>query len=322
MAWVRIHDGAMQNLKITALSDSAFRLWIRGLCYCQTALTDGLIPRTALKEMGARRRDVDMLSTSPLPGRAPLWEHHDIGFKVHDYLIWNDCREKVVERQDKARIRKVFFTDHELRDRLRDRDGDACRYCGDAVTWTDRRGPKGATYDHVDPTRPYDDFDNLVVACRGCNSKKRNRTPEVANMTLLPPGKPRSNQGRIKTLNQTKPNQTKPVLPTEEQTQRFEDFWAAYPKHEGRKAALKWWLTTNPDAAFAETIRLGAQRYAIKARGVEPRYVKQPLTWLNGAHWEDAGPKPALAAYDWECDHEPHCGNRTTCAVVSMRKTG
>jgi hypothetical protein len=106
MAWVRIHDGAMQNLKITNLSDSAFRLWVRGLSYCQTALTDGLIPRRALKDMGAKPRDVLALSTPQVAGRAPLWEAHQIGFKVHDYLAWNDCRDKVVERQQKAKQRK------------------------------------------------------------------------------------------------------------------------------------------------------------------------------------------------------------------------
>lgn len=106
MAWVRIHDGAMQNLKIARLSNSAFRLWIRGLCYCQTALTDGLIPREALRDMGARRKDVDDLNTVLVEGLAPLWETHPIGFKVHDYLSWNDCRDKVVERQIKAKKRK------------------------------------------------------------------------------------------------------------------------------------------------------------------------------------------------------------------------
>lgn len=106
MAWVRIHDGAMGNLKILRLSDSAFRLWIRGLCYCQTHLTDGLIPREALRSLEAKRRDVDMLNSVLVDGRAPLWESHAIGFKVHDYLLWNDCREKVQERQEKAKERK------------------------------------------------------------------------------------------------------------------------------------------------------------------------------------------------------------------------
>lgn len=107
MAWVRLHDGAMQNMKIANLSDSAFRLWIRGLCYCQTALTDGLIPHSALRDMGARRKDVDELAAPQVAGHTPLWERIDqFGFKVHDYLDWNDSREKVNDRKARQRERK------------------------------------------------------------------------------------------------------------------------------------------------------------------------------------------------------------------------
>jgi hypothetical protein len=108
MAWVRIHDGAMQDLKISGLSDSAFRLWIRGLCYCQTALTDGLIPHSALRDMGAKRKDVDELATPQVENRTALWERIDqFGFKVHDYLDWNDSREKVTGRKIAAKQRKA-----------------------------------------------------------------------------------------------------------------------------------------------------------------------------------------------------------------------
>jgi hypothetical protein len=100
-----------QRLKILRLSDSAFRLWVTGLCYCQTHLTDGLIPREALRQLGAKRRDVDMLSSALVEGKAPLWEPIEaFGFKVHDYLAWNDCREVVVDRQrPSARERKEAF---------------------------------------------------------------------------------------------------------------------------------------------------------------------------------------------------------------------
>lgn len=242
MAWVRIHDGAMQNLKITVLSDSAFRLWVQGLCYCQTALTDGLIPKEALRQMGAKRKDVEALSTSRVNGQAPLWEQHPVGFKVHDYLIWNDCREKVIERQGKAKVRKMFYTDHELRNQLRARDGDSCRYCGKTVHWTDRRGPDGATYDHVDPSLPYDKLDNLVVACRACNSSKRNRTPEVAGMPLRPvPNQngPSSNQDRTTSSNQTKPNQTK------EEKEQKSDGRSRRPIFTGQRLTVFDWQLDN-----------------------------------------------------------------------------
>lgn len=121
MAWVRIHDGAMQNMKITTLTDSAFRLWVRGLCYCQTALTDGLIPHSALRDMGAKRKDVDELAEARIPNRAPLWERIDgFGFKVHNYLAWNDPRERVLERQGKAKQRRDDYQERKKLGRVPD----------------------------------------------------------------------------------------------------------------------------------------------------------------------------------------------------------
>ncbi len=90
-----------------------------------------------------------------------------------------------------------------VRVEVRLRDGDFCRYCAAAVNWSDRRGPTGATYDHINPTGP-SDTSNLVVACRSCNSKKGFRTPELAQMTIqvLPESKPRSELGSVPDLNQ------------------------------------------------------------------------------------------------------------------------
>jgi 5-methylcytosine-specific restriction endonuclease McrA len=72
-----------------------------------------------------------------------------------------------------------------VRAAIRERDGDVCRYCGDGVVWSDRRGPRGGTYDHVDPYG-LNDASNVVVACRSCNSAKGARTPDEAGMVLTP----------------------------------------------------------------------------------------------------------------------------------------
>lgn len=106
MAWVRIHDGAMDNLKIMRLSDSAFRLWVRGLSYCQTQLTDGRIPTEALQFMNARAKDLQQLTSVLVDGKSPLWETvPGFGYQVHDYLDWNDSRDVVEEKRDRARVR-------------------------------------------------------------------------------------------------------------------------------------------------------------------------------------------------------------------------
>ena len=105
MAWVRIHDGALSHPKIGGLVDLGhpFDLWVWGLTHCQMHLTDGfivsdLLPKPALK------------AATELVRRG-LWETHDLGWKVHDYLTWNDCREVVLERQAKAKERKEAWKD-------------------------------------------------------------------------------------------------------------------------------------------------------------------------------------------------------------------
>lgn len=57
------------------------------------------------------------------------------------------------------------------------RDTFACQYCG---------SPHDLTLDHVMPRSRggQHTWDNVVTACRECNQRKGNRTPEEANMPL------------------------------------------------------------------------------------------------------------------------------------------
>ncbi len=69
------------------------------------------------------------------------------------------------------------------------RDGYACQYCG-------MKKPRSElSFDHVLPRTAggRTGWENIVTACRPCNLKKRNRTPEQAGMRLLrPPTRPTS----------------------------------------------------------------------------------------------------------------------------------
>ncbi len=60
------------------------------------------------------------------------------------------------------------------------RDRGLCGYCGRPISMAD------ASMDHVIPHSlgGLDTWDNLVNACRRCNQKKANRTPEQAGMPL------------------------------------------------------------------------------------------------------------------------------------------
>ena len=66
------------------------------------------------------------------------------------------------------------------------RDQSTCQYCGHKFP------PQDLTLDHIIPRsqggQPL--FENLVASCKPCNNRKRDRTPEQAQMPLL--AKPRS----------------------------------------------------------------------------------------------------------------------------------
>lgn len=68
------------------------------------------------------------------------------------------------------------------------RDGYTCQYCG--------LESKELTLDHVMPRNRggQHTWENVVAACKNCNHKKRNRTPEEAHMRLAQrPYRPKAN---------------------------------------------------------------------------------------------------------------------------------
>lgn len=70
------------------------------------------------------------------------------------------------------------------------RDKFTCQYCG-----TSDRTAQKLNFDHVVPRSQggKTHWENIVMSCYACNSKKRDRTPEQAGMTLLTrPHKPDS----------------------------------------------------------------------------------------------------------------------------------
>jgi len=74
-------------------------------------------------------------------------------------------------------IKKIIFS----RKTILKRDSYQCQYCG----YIDSR--KNITVDHIVPRSRggMNSFANCVAACRSCNIKKGNKTPEEAGMRLL-----------------------------------------------------------------------------------------------------------------------------------------
>lgn len=93
MTWVRLDDAAPEHPKVVDLDDEAFAMWVRALCYCARAGSDGLIPKGSLRRLTPARKPDDVASRLVDAG---LWEHADLGaFRVHDFLDYNPAAASV-----------------------------------------------------------------------------------------------------------------------------------------------------------------------------------------------------------------------------------
>lgn len=109
--------------------------------------------------------EIVLCSTCVLAAANRYWERSGAG-----YLTWTKpIRVDPHKRKSISKIRKKIF----------ERDAYRCRYCGSYLN---------LVIDHVIPhIRTQDDSEeNLATACRKCNGKKKDRTPEEAGMILLP----------------------------------------------------------------------------------------------------------------------------------------
>ena len=70
---------------------------------------------------------------------------------------------------------------------------------------------------------------------------------------------------------------------------QFEDFWEQYGIKEGKDKCKKKYATLLKGGVKHEDIILGVKNYQQECvkQNRERQYIKKPLTFLNGGHWED-----------------------------------
>ena len=66
----------------------------------------------------------------------------------------------------------------------------------------------------------------------------------------------------------------------------FDEWYGAYPKRVGPKAAFPKYVIARKEVD-AETLLAAAKRYAEKRASEDPKFTMQPSTWLHGGHWAD-----------------------------------
>lgn len=109
MPWGRVDDTWYDHPKLDLLDDEhewPDRLVAAGLdslawSWCNRFLTDGHVPSATVRKLGATREIADMLVAI---GR---WEEAPGGYQIHDFLVYNDSRELILERRRTEAKRKA-----------------------------------------------------------------------------------------------------------------------------------------------------------------------------------------------------------------------
>jgi hypothetical protein len=98
-----------------------------------------------------------------------------------------------------------------------------------------------------------------------------------------PPSPPKGGNVRGRMINDKK------GTPMPKLKASFELFYEAYPRKQGRQAAIKAWGKLNPDAGTtAEIMRaIELQKQSEQWQQENGHFIPYPATWLNGRRWED-----------------------------------
>ncbi|WP_257202301.1 hypothetical protein [Corynebacterium cystitidis] len=180
MAWLRIGDNAsthplMSKLLVATKLDhsaknEAFGVLVQLAAVSAGHLTDSIVEMGLFAQIapGRERAVLDFLMKAGIANEEVVDGHPVVRLVLDDEEFIHALRKEQVEtNRRRARDKRKPG----LYAQVRVRDGDTCRWCGKALSWTSRSGYMAATYDsltqHKDST-----VDSLVIACQSCNSKR------------------------------------------------------------------------------------------------------------------------------------------------------
>ena len=198
MPWLKVSDTAAQHrivwraLEIPGASmQSMWSLFGQVLALAVEAAafkTDYVVERgSILKFTGtpdaAQKFIADATFCGYLTGEVPLDDGRIAYRMVEDQDLFHMRLREEIDWENRRRndTRKTSLIVP-----IRARDGDACRWCGHVVWWGDRKGGRGATYDHLNPGVPAETPEDMVVACRSCNSSRKDNAGWAVDLLPAP----------------------------------------------------------------------------------------------------------------------------------------
>nr|DAL06910.1 MAG TPA: CRISPR-associated endonuclease [Caudoviricetes sp.] len=198
MPWLKVSDTAAQHrivwraLEIPGASmQSMWSLFGQVLALAVEAAafkTDYVVERgSILKFTGtpdaAEKFIADATFCGYLTGEVPLNDGRIAYRLVEDEDLFHMRLKEEIEWENR---RRNDTRNGSLIVPIRARDGDACRWCGNVVYWGDQRGGRGATYDHLRPGVPAETPEDMVVACRSCNSSRKDNAGWAVDLLPAP----------------------------------------------------------------------------------------------------------------------------------------
>lgn len=212
-AWLKTNPRLRARLSVLSLE--AYTVLHKVWLYCQDvgnggrfhvdelpAAIDRLLPQAKMNKALAElhRATIERSNGDGTTSLIPLWlDLVDDHVQLPDWWIEDNPPPRVYHddtlwwrHQRNKRLHSPSCA--AMRAEVKARDRNLCRYCGVRVNWEARNSDVAGTYDHVDPDED-NTTENVVVACRRCNGRKRDRTPEqwiaddpAEGLTLLRPG--------------------------------------------------------------------------------------------------------------------------------------
>lgn len=133
------------------------------------------------------------------------------------------------------------------------------------------------------------------------NQSSENRTQQTNNSTnekktntpYSPPGgdgAPAEPAPEDRPARKSKPSRREKSMPDYD-PEAFEIFWSAYPRKDGRKAAIRAWDKLRPDKPLCRAMYDALRRQRRSEQWAEEggRFIPHFSTWLNQRKWEDQG---------------------------------
>jgi hypothetical protein len=106
MTWTKLDDNFALHPKLLGLSDSGFRLYVSGLNYSTTHLTDGFVPSSVPAVMLPGRTSRATQSTVSELVRAVLWHVVEGGWQIHDFALYQPSRAEVEAKREQTAERQ------------------------------------------------------------------------------------------------------------------------------------------------------------------------------------------------------------------------